>query len=108
LVESERIDGRPRQRHVAFIASFQDGRLDQISAFFESQLVGMDKLPNRPVFDQLRPNIYGPRWASSPALAAWVLFDRQSEIGLPLAMSACCFWSPSCCTGHFRGFGKDT
>jgi hypothetical protein len=43
---------------------------------------------NRPVFDQLHPNIYGAAvslvvWF---ALAAWILFDRQSDIGLPLAM----------------------
>ncbi len=43
---------------------------------------------NRPVFDQLHPGIYGAAvglvvWF---ALSAWVLFDRQSDIGLPLAM----------------------
>lgn len=43
---------------------------------------------NKPVFDQLHPAIYGAAvglvaWF---ALAAWVLFDRQSDIGLPLAM----------------------
>jgi len=43
---------------------------------------------NKPVFDQLHPNIYGAAvglvvWF---ALAAWILFDRQSDIALPLAM----------------------
>jgi hypothetical protein len=43
---------------------------------------------NKPVFDQLHPTTYGAAvglvaWF---ALAAWVLFDRQSDIGLPLAM----------------------
>jgi hypothetical protein len=32
----------------------------------------MDKLPNRPVFDQLHPNIYGPRLALSPGLPCGV------------------------------------
>jgi hypothetical protein len=31
LVEAVRIDGKPRQKHVAFIASYQHGTLDQIS-----------------------------------------------------------------------------
>jgi hypothetical protein len=43
---------------------------------------------NKPVFDHLHPNIYGAAvglvaWF---ALAAWILFDRQDDIGLPLAM----------------------
>jgi hypothetical protein len=43
---------------------------------------------NRPLFDQLHPMIYGAAvglvaWF---ALAAWILFDRQNDIGLPLAM----------------------
>jgi hypothetical protein len=43
---------------------------------------------NRPVFDQLHPIIYGAAvglvaWF---ALAAWILFDRQNDIGLPLAI----------------------
>jgi hypothetical protein len=43
---------------------------------------------NRPVFDQLHPRVYGAAvglvaWF---ALAAWILFDRQNDIGLPLAM----------------------
>jgi hypothetical protein len=43
---------------------------------------------NRPVFDQLHPAVYGAAvglvaWF---ALAAWILFDRQDDIGLPLAM----------------------
>lgn len=42
----------------------------------------------RQVFDQLHPNIYGiavglVAWF---AVAAWILFDRQSDIELPLAM----------------------
>jgi hypothetical protein len=41
---------------------------------------------NRPVFDQLHPNIYRAAvglvaWF---ALAAWVLFDRRNDIELPL------------------------
>ena len=44
-------------------------------------------------FDQLHPAVYKAAvglvaWF---ALAAWILFDRQNDIGLPLAMSACCF-----------------
>jgi hypothetical protein len=43
---------------------------------------------NRPVFDQLHSSIYATAvglvvWF---ALAAWTLFDRQNDIGLPLAM----------------------
>lgn len=45
-------------------------------------------LHNRPVFDQIHPNIYGAAvglvgWF---ALAAWILFDRQSDIALPLGI----------------------
>jgi len=43
---------------------------------------------NRPVFDELHPNIY--RAAVSLVglfvLAAWILFDRRPDTGLPLAM----------------------
>jgi len=43
---------------------------------------------NKPVFDQLHPAIYGTAvglvgWF---ALAAWILFDRQNDIELPLVM----------------------
>jgi len=43
---------------------------------------------NRPIFDQLHPNVYKAAvglvaWF---ALAAWILFDRQNDIGLPLAI----------------------
>jgi hypothetical protein len=43
---------------------------------------------NKPVFDQIHPNIHGAAvglvaWF---AVAAWILFDRQSDIELPLAM----------------------
>src|SRR5258708_36610470 len=43
---------------------------------------------NKPVFDQFHPRVYGAAvglvaWF---AVAAWILFDRQSDIGLPLAM----------------------
>ena len=43
---------------------------------------------NRPLFDQLHPMVYGAAvglvaWF---AVAAWILFDRQNDIGLPLAM----------------------
>ncbi|WP_213288982.1 hypothetical protein [Bradyrhizobium sp. sGM-13] len=45
-------------------------------------------LHNKPVFDQIHPSIYGAAvglvaWF---AAAAWILFDRQSDIGLLLAM----------------------
>ncbi len=45
-------------------------------------------LHNRPVFDQIHPNIYRAAvglvaWF---AVAAWILFDRQSDIGLLLGM----------------------
>jgi hypothetical protein len=45
---------------------------------------------NKPVFDQLHPKIYAGAiglvaWF---ALAAWILFDRQDDIGLPLAMAS--------------------
>lgn len=43
---------------------------------------------NKPVFDQLHPNIYRAAvgfvvWF---AVAAWILFDRRSDIELPLIM----------------------
>lgn len=43
---------------------------------------------NKPVFDHLHPKLYAGAiglvaWF---ALAAWILFDRQDDIGLPLAM----------------------
>ena len=43
---------------------------------------------NRPIFDQLHPAVYRAAvglvaWFT---LAAWILFDRQNDIGLPLAM----------------------
>ncbi len=43
---------------------------------------------NRPIFDQLHPNVYKAAvglvaWF---ALAAWILFDRQNDIALPLAI----------------------
>jgi amino acid transporter len=43
---------------------------------------------NRPVFDQLHPRVYAGAvglvaWF---ALAAWILFDRQDDIGLLLTM----------------------
>jgi hypothetical protein len=43
---------------------------------------------NRPVFDQLHPNVYraAAGLVALFVLAAWVLFDRQNDIGLPLAM----------------------
>jgi hypothetical protein len=47
-------------------------------------------LHNRPVFDQIEPNIYGTAvglvaWF---AVAAWISFDRQSDIGLPPGMAS--------------------
>ncbi len=43
---------------------------------------------NRPVFDQLHPNVYKAAvgLVALFVLAAWILFDRQNDIGLPLAM----------------------
>ncbi len=43
---------------------------------------------NRPVFDELHPNIYkvAVGLVALFVLAAWILFDRQNDIGLPLAM----------------------
>ncbi len=43
---------------------------------------------NRPIFDQLHPNIYRAAvgLVALFAVAAWILFDRQTDIGLPLAM----------------------
>ena len=43
---------------------------------------------NRPIFNQLHPAVYKAAvglvaWF---ALAAWILFDHQNDIGLPLAM----------------------
>ena len=43
---------------------------------------------NRPVFEQVHPNIYAVAvglvaWF---AIAAWILFDRKNDIALPLAM----------------------
>ena len=45
---------------------------------------------NTPVFDQFHPRVYGAAvglvvWF---ALAAWILFDRQSDISLPLGMAS--------------------
>jgi Mn2+/Fe2+ NRAMP family transporter len=56
----------------------------QKAAFMAKELVAH----NKPVFDQLHPNIYRTAiglvaWFG---LAAWILFDRQSDIALPLAM----------------------
>ena len=43
---------------------------------------------NRPIFDELHPNIYKAAvgLVALFALAAWTLFDRQNDTGLPLAM----------------------
>jgi hypothetical protein len=43
---------------------------------------------NRPVFDQLHPNVYraAAGLVALFVLAAWGLFDRQHDIRLPLAM----------------------
>ncbi len=43
---------------------------------------------NKPVFDQLHPNVYKAAvglvaWF---AVAAWLFFDRENDIGLPLAI----------------------
>jgi hypothetical protein len=43
---------------------------------------------NKPVFDQLHPTIYAAEMGLVAwfALVAWIFFDRQNDIGLPLAM----------------------
>jgi hypothetical protein len=43
---------------------------------------------NRPIFDQLHPKIYmaAVGLVALFVLAAWSLFDRQNDLGLPLAM----------------------
>ena len=43
---------------------------------------------NRPIFDQLHPNVYKAAvgLVALFVLAAWILFDRQNDIGLPLAI----------------------
>jgi hypothetical protein len=51
---------------------------------------------NTPVSDRSHAGIYGAAvgllaWL---AAAAWILFDRQSDIGLPLAMVSVLRWSP--------------
>jgi hypothetical protein len=50
LVEAVRIDGKPRQRHVAFIESYEEGKLDQIgtrSIFWRRTRKRLDRLANR-------------------------------------------------------------
>ena len=50
LVETVRIDGKPRQKHVAFIASYQDGRLDLIgtgSTFWRDARQRLDRISNQ-------------------------------------------------------------
>jgi hypothetical protein len=49
---------------------------------------------NKPVFDQLHPKVYAAAiglvaWF---AVAAWILFDRQPDISLPLAMVSVLFF----------------
>jgi hypothetical protein len=48
----------------------------------------LHKRHNRPVFDQIHPKIYGAAvgFVAWFALAAWILFDRQSDVALPLGM----------------------
>jgi hypothetical protein len=43
---------------------------------------------NRPIFDQLHPNIYKAAvgLVALFVVAAWSFFDRKNDIGLPLAM----------------------
>jgi hypothetical protein len=50
LVESVRIDGKPRQRHVAFIASYEANKLDQIrtrSTFWRHARQRPDQIDNQ-------------------------------------------------------------
>ena len=48
---------------------------------------------NKPVFDHLHPRIYAAAigLVAWYALSAWILFDRQDDIGLPLAMISVLF-----------------
>ena len=43
---------------------------------------------NKPVFDHLHPRVYAGAvgLVAWYALSAWILFDRQDDIGLPLMM----------------------
>jgi hypothetical protein len=49
---------------------------------------------NRPVFDQIHPKLYAGAIGLMAwfALAAWILFDRQDDIGLPLAIVSLFFF----------------
>jgi hypothetical protein len=67
---------------------------------------------NKPVSDQLHPNIYmaAVGLVAWFVLAAWILFDRQSDIGLPLAMVSALLvvavvlpWSLSLVWRKYRG-----
>jgi hypothetical protein len=89
--------GRPAQRSTEQSANFQ---LHTAAHRHEMELVvgppqaGAIRMArqltthNTPVFDQFHPRVYGTAvglvvWF---ALAAWILFDRQSDISLPLGM----------------------
>jgi hypothetical protein len=50
LVETVRTDGKPRQRHVAFIASYEANKLDQISTrstFWRHARQRLDQIGNQ-------------------------------------------------------------
>ena len=50
LFEEVRIDGKPRQKHIASIASFEEGKLDQISArsgFWRHARKQLDRIGNK-------------------------------------------------------------
>ena len=50
LVETVRIDGKPRQKHVAFIASYEANKLDQISTrstFWRHARQRLDQIGNQ-------------------------------------------------------------
>ena len=50
LVETVRIDGKPRQKHVAFIASYEANKLDQISTrstFWRDARQRLDQIGNQ-------------------------------------------------------------
>jgi hypothetical protein len=71
--DNEAIPAEPSQKH-----------LKQKATLMARDLVAH----NKPVFDQLHPMIYAAKiglvvWFG---LVAWIFFDRQNDIGLPLAM----------------------
>jgi hypothetical protein len=77
-------NSKTTNRHVLAIKRARPIHPQQKVAFMARELVAH----NRPTFDQLHPNVYKAAVALVAwfALAAWILFDRENDIGLPLAM----------------------